>query len=216
MPPRCSGRAAASSRTLRSPDCFMMREITAWPTMSSARRSSGDAGARVKQRIGAAVAGRERRRELPVRGPVPIRQREVALARQLPADALERRDVGAVPWQEVPVAVRAEIAVDVGEADPVARIGLRQRLHRGDRAAHRGEIGIVGGHAADRAPRDARALRGTAHTAEHRKRRAGGQKRASVQHERPDPLDGGRGIECAAANQFAARRLFPRVVIASG
>ncbi len=39
-----------------------------------------DTGARVKQRVGAAVAGRERRRELPVHGPVPIRQCEVALA----------------------------------------------------------------------------------------------------------------------------------------
>jgi hypothetical protein len=52
-----------------------------------------------------------------------------------------------------------EIAVDVGEAEPVAGIGLRQRFHRRNCALHRSEIGIAGGHAADRAPRDSRALR---------------------------------------------------------
>jgi len=118
-----------------------------------------DTGARMKQRVGAAVAGRERRRELPVYGPIPIRQREVALARQLLADALERCDVGTVPRQEVPVAVRAEIAMNIGEAEPIARIGLRQRLHRGNRAAHRVEVGVVGRHAAHRASCDAGALR---------------------------------------------------------
>ena len=80
----------------------------------------GGAGPRMIERIGVAVARRERRRELPVGGPVPVWQREIALARQLANDALEGKDVGAMPRQEVPVAVRAEIAVDVGEADPVA------------------------------------------------------------------------------------------------
>ena len=181
-------------------------------------QAAGDAGPRVKQRVGVAVAGRERRRELPVRGPVPVRQREVALARQLLADALEGEDVGAMPRQEVPVAVRTEIAMDVGEADPVARIGLRQRLHRGDRAAHRGEIGIVGGHAADGAPRDARALRAERRiAAEHRKRRtAGDQKRASVEHEKPHPLDGEEVSNMRRQTNSSPARLFPRVVIASG
>src|SRR5215207_9446518 len=50
-----------------------------------------DAWAWVKQRIGAAVAGRERRRELAIRGPVPVRQREVALARQLAANRSKDR-----------------------------------------------------------------------------------------------------------------------------
>ena len=122
-------------------------------------QAAGAAGPRMKQRIGVAIAGGERRRELPVRGPVPIRQRKVGRARQFPADALERADGGAVPRQEVPVCVRTEIAVDVGEAGPIARSGLRQPFHRRDRAPHRGEIGIVGGHAANGAPRHDCALR---------------------------------------------------------
>ncbi len=129
-----------------------------------------DAGPRVKQRIGGAVAGRKSRRKLPVDGPVPVRQREVGLARQFLADALEGREIGAMPRQEVPVAVRAEIAVDVGEPDPVARVGLRQPLHRGDGAAQCGKVGIVGRHAAHRPARDGGALRANPSRAEHRQR----------------------------------------------
>ena len=70
----------------------------------------GDAGTRMKQRIGIAVAGGERRRERAVGGPVPVRQREVGVAGQFVDDLLERDEIGAVPRQEVPVAVRAEIA----------------------------------------------------------------------------------------------------------
>ena len=109
--------------------------------------------ARMKQRIAGRIAGRERGRQAALRSPVPIGQREVALAGQLAADAFERKNVGTVPRQEVPVAVRAEIAMDVREASPVARIGCGQSFHRGDAAAVGGEIGIVETQAADCATR---------------------------------------------------------------
>ncbi len=75
----------------------------------------------------------------------------------------------------------------------IARIGLRQTLHRRDRAAHRGEIGIVGGHAANGAPGDDCALGAERRIGtEQRKRRAAGhQKRPSVEHAKhPHPPDG--------------------------
>ena len=180
-------------------------------------QAAGDAGPRMKQRIGVAVAGGERRRELPVGGPVPVRQREVGLARQFLADALEGADVGAVPRQEVPVGVRTEIAVDVGEADPVARIGLRQPFHRGDRAAHRGEIGIVGGHAANGAPRDARALRAERRiapsSASDEPPATRNARLSSMQS--PIPLMEKRYRMCAG-KPIQRARMFPRVVIAAG
>ena len=140
------------------------------------------------ERIVARVARGERRRQLPLGGPVPVRQREVGLVGEIADDVFQRDQIGAMPRQEVPVAVRAETGVDGGEAIPVARVGRRQRLHRGDRAAIRGEIGIVRGHAAHRAARADRALPDAdPQRAEHRsaERAGAAYERTSVQHETP-------------------------------
>jgi hypothetical protein len=80
--------------------------------------------------------------------------------------------------------MRAEVAMDIGEANPVARIRLRQRLHRGDRAAHCGEVGIVRRHAAHRAAHRDAALRieGRRRAQHCERRTAGSEERVSVEH----------------------------------
>ena len=173
---------------------------------------------RMIERIVARIARGERRRQLPLRGPVPIGQREIGLVREIAHDVFQRHQIGAMPRQEVPVAVRAEAGVDGGEAIPVARVGRRQRLHRRDRAAIRGEIGIVGAHAAHRAARADRALPDAdPQRAEHRSaQRAGAAyERTSVQHETPTvPIR--NGYRSGRPNPIQRALFFARVVIGRG
>ena len=84
------------------------------------RVGAGQAGARVVERVAARIALGEGRRQLPLRRPIPVGQCEVRLLRQAANDVFQRRQIGAVPRQEVPVAVWAERAMDVGKARPVA------------------------------------------------------------------------------------------------
>ena len=216
---RCSAHAAASAESFEIRTGHDGRHHRRTDHVVGEPQAAGAAGPRMKQRIGVAVAGGERRRELPVRGPVPIRQRKVGLARQFPADALERADVGAVPRQEVPVCVRTEIAVDVGEAGPIARSGLRHRFI----AATARRIAARSGSLADM-PRIERRVTTApcapsgASTEQRKRRAAGHQKRASVEHAKPPSLMEKRHRMCAGKPIQRARMFFrvERLVSARG
>ena len=159
------------------------------------KRRAGRKPARMIERIAARIARDERRRQLPVGAPVPIGQREIGFAGKLADDAFEVRDIGAMPRQEIPVAVRTEIAMHVGEAVPVARIGRRQRLHRGDRSAQREQVRIAGAEAADRTAGDRDTLRRRAPAGREQRdaRNARGQNGPSGEHEILAPI--GSSIE---------------------
>src|SRR6516165_1675086 len=84
--------------------------------------------------------------------PVPIWDGELGIARQLLADPLEIKQIGAVPRQKEPVAVRALVEVDQRLVSPVLLVAIGQRLHRRDRGAIGLQDRIVRGQVSDVAP----------------------------------------------------------------
>src|SRR5262249_22623677 len=129
--------------------------------------------ARFEQGIGIAAEGwtRERLWHMRVGSPVPVRQREVVEAGQLPHHSLVHQQVAAMPRQEIPVAVRTLVearggAVNISEARPVDRCRPRRLLQHADGVTARTYDRVVQWYAEQR-PAKLRLRLGEGHDARH-------------------------------------------------
>ncbi len=91
-------------------------------------------------------------------GPIPVRHGEVLVARHLSNDALIGQQVGPVPGQEIPVAVRAELvsaralSMDAGQRRPARFVARRLLLQDSNAVAIGRDDGIVPGKTLERPP----------------------------------------------------------------